>query len=244
MNAVEERHRLGMTLIEPGARRGRFQRKTHLDVGGGEFIAGEPFAFAEFAFPERHVLLELRIDQRGQRLIGDLAHQRPQQRRRALRHQREQQFQQQRRHRRAFGVMQPIGVAQPLRRFRRRDQPAFAIGVDDVFDDRAGFRDGVAVVGDDRRFAERMDRAQLGRRAHVGLALVADDLVGHAEFFQQPQHALRAGIVEMMDGEHGDSPGRRALRRALVVPAATAESRDARTRRYITRMLLTRNLPG
>jgi len=41
-----------------------------------ERAAGEPFAVAEFAFPERHVLLELRIDQRGQRLIADLAHQR------------------------------------------------------------------------------------------------------------------------------------------------------------------------
>ena len=31
--------------------------------------------------------------------------------------------------------MQPIGVAQPLRRPGGRDQPAIAIGADDVFDD-------------------------------------------------------------------------------------------------------------
>ena len=99
--------------------------------------------------------------------------------------------------------MQPIGVAQPLRRIRRRDQAAVAIGGDDVFGDRAGLRDGVAVVGDDGRFAERMNGAQFLRRAHVRLALIADDLVGHAEFFEQPQHALRAGIVEMMNRQHG-----------------------------------------
>src|ERR1700716_524035 len=51
-----------------------------------------------------------------------------------------------------------------------------------------------------------MNRAQLGRRAHIRLTLIADDLVRKPKFFQQPQHALGAGIVEMMDGEHGDSP--------------------------------------
>ena len=79
VNAIEKRHRLGMTLLETGARGGGFQRKAHLDIGGGEVIAGEPFALRQFAFPERHVLLELRIDQRRQRLIGNLAHQRAQQ---------------------------------------------------------------------------------------------------------------------------------------------------------------------
>ena len=93
------------------------------------------------------------------------------------------------------------------------------------------FGDGVAAVGDDGRFAERMDRAKLGRRAHVRLPLIADDLVGHAEFFQEPQHALRAGIVEMMDNEHGDSPGRRArLGAALGGASGPQESRDARAR--------------
>jgi len=175
-----------VTLLETAARGGRFQRKTHLDVGGGEFIAGEPFAFCQLALPERHVLLELRIDQRRQRLIGDLAHQRTQQRRRTLRHQREQQFQQQRGHRRALGIMQPIGVAQPLRRPRRRNQASLAIGVEDVFGDRPRLRDGVAVVGDDGRFSERVDGAQFGRRVHVRLTLVANDLVRHAKLFQQP----------------------------------------------------------
>ena len=92
----------------------------------------------------------------------------------------------------------------------------------------------------DGRFAERMNRAQFGRRAHVGLTLIADDLVGDAEFFQQPQHALRAGIVEMMDGEHGISPqGVRANRAASGRASGPLESRDAFGRVDITRMLLT-----
>src|ERR1700744_2248010 len=61
MNAIEKRHRFGMPLIEAAARGGGFQRKAHLDVGGGEFLAREPGALAEFALPIGHVLLELRI---------------------------------------------------------------------------------------------------------------------------------------------------------------------------------------
>ena len=65
-------------FVEPGA------------IGDGEFVTGKPFALAEFTFPECHMLLEHRIDQRGQRLVGDLAHHRTQQRRRTLWHHREQ----------------------------------------------------------------------------------------------------------------------------------------------------------
>ena len=101
-----------------------------------------------------------------------------------------------------------------------------------------GFGDGVAVVGDDGRFAERMDRAQLLRRAHVGLALIAHDLVGHAEFFEQPQHALRARIVEMMDGQHGVPPECAALVRR-VVPAGTRKVEMATARLILPGMLLT-----
>src|SRR6476619_7702442 len=73
VNALEKRHRSGMALLQPAARCSRFQRKAHLDVGGGERIAGEPLAFSQLALPERHVLLELRIYQCGTRLIGDVA---------------------------------------------------------------------------------------------------------------------------------------------------------------------------
>jgi hypothetical protein len=50
-----------------------------------------------------------------------------------------------------------------------------------------------------------MNDAQFGRRKHVRLALIADDFVGDAKLFEQPQHPLGARIVEMVDGEHGVS---------------------------------------
>ena len=229
MDAFEKRHRFGMPLLQPAARRGGFQRETHLDVRAGEFAAGEPFAFRKLGFPIVHVLLELRIDQRSQRRIADLAHQWAQQRRCALGHQREQQLQQQRRHRGAFGIVQPIGVAQPLRRVRQRNQAPLAVGVDDVFADRAGLGDGIAVVGDDGRLAERVNSPQFLWRPHVRLALIANDLVGDAEFLEQPQHALRAGIVEMVDRQHWHSPGVGAA----FVPAGRAKVETAKRRSKI-----------
>ena len=82
MNALQECHCLRMPLLEPAARGGSFQRKAHLDVGRRELAAGKPLALRKLALPVIHVLLELRIDQRRQRLVADLAHQGPQQRRR------------------------------------------------------------------------------------------------------------------------------------------------------------------
>src|SRR6476660_5542399 len=91
-----------------------------------------------------------------------------------------------------------------------------------------------------------MNRAQLRRRAHVRLALVADDLVGDAKFFQEPQHALRAGVVEMMDGEHRDSPKPLlALLRAVRWCQPRAGKSRCPKRGDITRMLLTDEIyPG
>ncbi len=61
------------------------------------------------------------------------------------------------------------------------------------------------MVGNNGRFAERVNRAQFCRRPHVRLTLIPDDLVGDAKLLQQPQHALGTGVVEVMDGEHGIS---------------------------------------
>jgi hypothetical protein len=61
-----------------------------------------------------------------------------------------------------------------------------------------------AVVGDHRRLAERMHLEQLRRREHrLRVALVLLDLVRNAELLEQPQHALRAGVVEVVDDDHG-----------------------------------------
>src|ERR1700681_4045524 len=96
-----------------------------------------------------------------------------------------------------------------------------------------------------------MDRPHLRRRTHVRLALIADDLVGHAEFLQQPQHALGAGVVEMMDGQHGEFPGALGDVRSADLVAAGGKVGDwteARARHatgldpaqeYYTRVILT-----
>jgi hypothetical protein len=57
----------------------------------------------------------------------------------------------------------------------------------DVVDDGAGLRDGDVAVGNDRRLAERMHRLEFRRRQpRLRVALVALDLIGRAEFFEQP----------------------------------------------------------
>ena len=65
-----------------------------------------------------------------------------------------------------------------------------------------------AVVGQHRRLAERMDAGELGRRQHrLGVALVFLQLVGNLELLEQPEDALRARVVEVVDGDHrGVSP--------------------------------------
>lgn len=46
-----------------------------------------------------------------------------------------------------------------------------------------------------------MDLFELGRGEQgVWVALVAGELVGDFEFFEQPEDALRARIVEVVDG--------------------------------------------
>src|SRR6187431_803748 len=51
--------------------------------------------------------------------------------------------------------------------------------------------------------------AQRSRRLHRWLALVGLDLVVETKLLQHPQDALRARVVQVMDGDHGYSvPGR------------------------------------
>ena len=65
-------------------------------------------------------------------------------------HAAEDQFQQHGRHRRSFGVMHPIGVAQPLRRAGAGNEAAGAVFIDQILDDGAGLRNRHAVIDDHR----------------------------------------------------------------------------------------------
>src|SRR6185295_5811209 len=57
-------------------------------------------------------------------------------------------------------------------------------------------------------FSQRMDVLQLRRRERYRThALVFHDLIGRAEFLEQPEDALRARIVEMVNLDHDVLPG-------------------------------------
>ena len=100
--------------------------------------------------------------------------------------------------------MEPVAVAQMLIRAGVRHEAALAVPVQNVLDDGAGLGDDAALVLDDRRLAEPMDFSELGRRQHrLPVALVADHLVGRAQLLEQPQDALGARVVEVMDLDHG-----------------------------------------
>ena len=53
------------SAVEPGPRGGRLERKAHLNVGGAELAAGEPFVLPKFAFEEVEVRGDLRFDVRA-----------------------------------------------------------------------------------------------------------------------------------------------------------------------------------
>jgi hypothetical protein len=62
-----------------------------------------------------------------------------------------------------------------------------------------------AVELDDRRLAEGMNGFQLGRRQKGGgIALIRLDLIGLAQLFEQPDNALGAGFVQVVQDYHND----------------------------------------
>ena len=81
------------------------------------------------------------------------------------------------------------------------------MGLQQIFDNGAGFRDPRVAFIQHRRLAERVDGLQGGGRQHgLRVALIPLHLIGQAHLLQQPEDPLRAGIVEMVDGDHGAAP--------------------------------------
>jgi hypothetical protein len=164
--------------------------EAHLHVGPRERIADHELAARQRAVDVAEV-------------VGDLARDPRMQRRPGLAQPRHVQVQHQRQHRRAFRVVQPLLVDVVVGRGRIRLQPAAAVPAHDVVDDGARLDDRAIAVDDDRRFAQRMHRGQRrGRQPGLGVALVGLDLVGQAELLEEPQHALRARIVQVVDDDH------------------------------------------
>ncbi len=189
------------------SRGGGFDRETHHDVGAGQLAAGEPGAAGQLGFHQVELALDLRREVGGLDGLADHAPDRADQHGHALGHLGEQKGHDQGGHGGALGEVEPVGVALPVLGADGRDHAAAAVLAENVFDDGAGFGDRLALIGDDRRLAQRVDGEQLGRGGHgLGVPLVALDLVRQAELLQQPQDALRTGIVEMMDGQHRRGP--------------------------------------
>ena len=82
-------------------------------------------------------------------------------------------------------------------------------------EDGPGFGEDAPVVDDRWRLAERVDRLERRRSPQrLGVPLVAAELVLQAELFEQPEDAMRAGVVEVMDGDHRLKARRRLRPRA------------------------------
>jgi hypothetical protein len=126
----------------------------------------------------------------------------------------ENELHQERRHGRSFSVVKPIDVAQIVRRAGFRLQPAAAVTVDEIFGDGARFGQRQPAVGYDRRFAERMHGAQFRRRQHGrGMAPIGLDFIRKIKLLKQPEDAVRARLLEVMDGDHEGQYSARALTR-------------------------------
>src|SRR5882724_4364504 len=169
--------------------------KAHLDVRAGQGRSDKEFAALQRAVGIAQMIGEFAVDARMQ---GSTRLLQP----------RNIKIQHQGQHRRAFGIMQPLLVGFILCAIRRRHHRAFAMTANEIIDDRAGLGDFDIAVDDDGRLAERMDFRKLRRRQpRLRIALIAHHLVRRPKLLQQPEDALRARVVEMMERKHGRSPG-------------------------------------
>ncbi|MNV70297.1 hypothetical protein D3C71_1632540 [compost metagenome] len=103
--------------------------------------------------------------------------------------------------------MHPVAVTHAFGRLGRHrlggELAAAVVAVGEVFEDRAGFGQHQGIVLQHRRFSQRVHVAQrLRRQPGLGIALVVDDLVRQAQFFEHPQHAQRARVVQMVHLDH------------------------------------------
>src|SRR5688572_3470145 len=74
-----------------------------------------------------------------------------------------------------------------------------------------------------------MNCQKRGRSQHrLRVALVADHFVGHFQLFEQPEHTLRAGIVQVVNGYHDG--GASSQKRALIACTLAATNTRAGVR--------------
>ncbi len=93
---------------------------------------------------------------------------------------REDQLEQQRWHQRSFGIMKKLAIAKDIVTACRGTERAIG-EIDEIFDDRARLDQRAAIMFDHRRFAERVDPFERGRREQgFGIALIALDFICQA----------------------------------------------------------------
>jgi hypothetical protein len=86
-------------------------------------------------------------------------------------------------------------------------EPACAIGLDDVFDDRAGLAERELAIGDDRRRAEGCERPVLCRRQPgLRIALIVLQLKPDAELLAKPDDPVGLRNAEMVHDDHERQP--------------------------------------
>ena len=112
---------------------------------------------------------------------------------------------QQRRHHRPFGIMEELAIADRALRIGGRPETVAGAGYQ-IVHDRASLDQAMTVDLHHRGAAERVNGAQRGGRAHgLSIAFVAADVIGFAQFLQQPEDALRPAVVQMMDDDGHDA---------------------------------------
>ena len=86
---------------------------------------------------------------------------------------------------------------------RRGLQPPRPMAADDVIDDGAGLMDREFAVGDHRRLAQGVNLTKgVRRQPGLSVTLIGLDPVIDAQFLQEPEDALRARVVEVVDDDH------------------------------------------
>ena len=100
--------------------------------------------------------------------------------------------------------MKPLLAGLEIGRAFGRAQTPCAVATNEVVDDGPGLDQRQAIGLDHRRLPKRVQGLQRGRRqARRGVARAMLNLVGQIQLFKQPQHTLRARLIEVVDDDHG-----------------------------------------
>ena len=117
-------------------------------------------------------------------------------------------------HQRAFGVVHPEtalamrGRAACGLQVRQLGRRLRTVALGQIFQNGARLGHHQLPIGNDGRFAQRMDVFQLGRgQPRERVALVAAQFVGHTKLLQEPQNTVRARSLKVVQGQHGGEGG-------------------------------------